>query len=268
MKLQKILITGGSRGIGKELVNLYLEQGCEVHIVARNLKEEIKTPNLKFHSFDLSYADKVNDFIKAFIKNFGVPDLFINNAGAGAFFEWSAFPKEEIQRQINLLFATPVILCRALAPEMAKAKKGKIVNITSLAILYPLPFMPMYNSCKSALSSFTKSMMLEYKCHPTFIDAVLGDVRTEFNEKTSKTTLDGWSESMKSAWLQIEKQLIDSPPAKDVAKRLKKKILTSKSGFVFEGGFLHRCIYSYVGRIIPESLKIKILQKRYFSKKY
>jgi short-subunit dehydrogenase len=267
MKLQKILITGGSRGIGKELVNLYLEQGCEVHIVARDFNEEIKTPNLKFHSFDLSQAHKVNDFTKAFIKDNGVPDLLINNAGAGAFFEWSAFPEEEIQRQINLLFTTPTILCRALAPEMAKREKGKIVNITSLAVLYPLPFMPMYNSCKSALSSFTKSMMLEYKCYPVFIDAVLGDVRTEFNEKTLKTTLDGWTENMKSAWLQIEKQLIDSPPAKDVAKRLKKKILTSKSGVVYEGGFLHRCIYSYAGKIIPDSLKIKILQKRYFSKR-
>jgi hypothetical protein len=109
--------------------------------------------------------------------------------------------------------------------------------------------------------------MLEYKCYPVFIDAVLGDVRTEFNEKTLKTTLDGWTENMKSAWLQIEKQLIDSPPAKDVAKRLKKKILTSKSGVVYEGGFLHRCIYSYAGKIIPDSLKIKILQKRYFSKR-
>lgn len=267
MKLQKILITGGSRGIGKELVNLYSKQGCEVHIVARNFKEEINSPYLKFHSFDLSQADKINDFAKAFINDNGVPDLLINNAGAGAFFEWSSFPKEEIQRQIDLLFTTPVILCRTLAPEMAKAKKGKIVNITSLAVLYPLPFMPMYNSCKSALSSFTRSLMLEYNCHPTFIDAVIGDVRTEFNEKTLKTTLDGWSEMMKSAWLQIEKQLIDSPPAIDVAKRLKKKILTSKSGVVYEGGFLHRCIYSYAGRILPNSLKNKILQKRYFSKR-
>ena len=43
-------------------------------------------------------------------------------------------------------------------------------------------------------------MMLEYKCYPVFIDAVLGDVRTEFNEKTLKTTLDGWTEDMKSAF--------------------------------------------------------------------
>ena len=71
----------------------------------------------------MSQAHKVNDFIKAFIKDNGVPDLLINNAGAGAFFEWSAFPEEEIQRQIDLLFATPVILCRALAPEMAKEKR-------------------------------------------------------------------------------------------------------------------------------------------------
>ena len=267
MKLQKILITGGSRGIGRELVNLYLKQGCEVHIVARNFKEKINSPHLKFHSIDLSQADKVNDFIKAFINDNGVPDLLINNAGAGAFFEWSAFPKEEIQRQIDLLFATPVILCRALAPEMAKRKKGKIVNITSLAVFYPLPFMPMYNSCKSALSSFTRSMILEYQCYPVFIDAVLGDVRTEFNEKISKTTLDGWTESMKSAWLQIEKQLIDSPPAKDVAKRLKSKIIKSSGGVVYEGGFLHRTLFAYFGQILPEYLKNKILQKRYFNRR-
>ena len=266
MKLQKILITGGSRGIGKELVNLYLEQGCEVHIVARDFNGEITTPNLKFHSFDLTQADKVNDFIKAFIKNNGVPDLFINNAGAGAFFEWSTFPEEEIQRQINLLFITPIIMCRVLVPEMAKRESGKIVNITSLALFYPLPFMPMYNSCKSALSSFTRSMMLEYRRHPFFIDAVLGDVRTEFNEKTSKSSMDGWTKDMKSAWSKIEKQLIESPSPKEVATRLKAKILNSKSGVVFEGGFLHRCIYSYAGKIIPESLKIKILQKRYFNK--
>lgn len=264
MKLQKILITGGSRGIGKELVNLYLKQGCEVHIVARNLKEEIKTPNLKFHSFDLSQTREVNDFARAFIKNNGVPDLLINNAGAGAFFEWGTFPEEEIQRQINLLFTSPILMCRVFAPEMAKRERGKIVNITSLALFYPLPFMPMYNSCKSALSSFTRSMMVEYQCHPVFIDAVLGDVRTEFNEKTSKTMLDDWTRDMKSAWLKIEKQLNDSPAPNLVAKRLILKIAKCKGGVIYEGGFIHRNIYSFLSRFLPNSLKNKILQKRYF----
>ena len=264
MKLQKILITGGSRGIGKELVNLYLKQGCEVHIVARNLKEEIKTPNLKFHSFDLSQTREVNDFARAFIKNNGVPDLLINNAGAGAFFEWGTFPEEEIQRQISLLFTSPILMCRVFAPEMAKRERGKIVNITSLALLYPLPFMPMYNSCKSALSSFTRSMMVEYQCHPVFIDAVLGDVRTEFNEKTSKTMLDNWTGNMKSAWLKIEKQLKDSPSPNIIAKRLILKIAKCNGGVIYEGGFIHRNIYSFLNRFLTNSLKNKILQKRYF----
>ena len=70
------------------------------------------------------------------------------------------FPQERFKDGSTYFSSTPVILCRTLAPEMAKAKKGKIVNITSLAVLYPLPFMPMYNSCKSALSSFTRSLML------------------------------------------------------------------------------------------------------------
>ena len=126
MKLQKVLITGGSRGIGKELVNLYSKQGCEVHIVARNFKEEINSPYLKFHSFDLSQADKINDFAKAFINDNGVPDLLINNAGAGAFFEWEFFPQRGDSKTDRLTFHNTCYIVSYFAPEMAKAKKGKL----------------------------------------------------------------------------------------------------------------------------------------------
>ena len=69
---------------------------------------------------------------------------------------------------------------------MAKQEKGIIVNISSLATLYPLPFMPLYNAGKAALSSFTQTMMLEYDNHPIFFDFRLGDIYSEFNNAQSK----------------------------------------------------------------------------------
>ena len=53
MKSQKILITGGSRGLGKELVVQFLDQDCEVHVVGRNSNSEIESSKSKFHILDL-----------------------------------------------------------------------------------------------------------------------------------------------------------------------------------------------------------------------
>ena len=267
MKFQKILLTGGSRGIGRALLDLFLEDGSEVHVISRKFEDKQDDPNLMFHSLDLTKTGRVNEFADNFIESYGVPDLLINNAGSGSFYEWNQFPEMEIQNQLNLLFYTPVLLCRKIVPEMAKLNKGKIVNISSLATLYPLPYMPMYNACKSALSSFTKSMILEYQRCPVFVDVILGDVRTEFNELASRTRPDGWSEPTKSAWIQIERQLNDSPRASEIAKRLKSKIIKSSGGVVYEGGFLHRTLFAYFGQILPEYLKNKILQKRYFNRR-
>ena len=265
MKSQKILITGGSRGLGKELVVQFLDQDYEVHVVGRNSNREIKSPKLKFHILDLFNSHEVVDFAKTFITSHGVPDLLINNAGSGAFFEWDSFPINQIEKQINLLFLSPVLMCRVFAPQMASQQKGKIVNITSLATIYPLPFMPLYNSTKSALSSFTRSMQIEYHSIPSFIDVILGDVKTEFNDKLTRTTSVGWSKRAKSTWIKVEKQLHESPAPNLIAKRLILKISKCNGGVIYEGGFIHRNIYSFLSRFLSNSLKNKILQKRYFN---
>ena len=73
-------------------------------------------------------------------------------------------------------------------------------------------------------------MILEYQRCPVFVDVILGDVRTEFNQMASRSRSDGWSEETKSAWIQIEKQLNDSPGAPEIAKRHKSKIIKSSGG--------------------------------------
>mgnify|MGYP001432500696 FL=1 len=211
---------------------------------------------------DLTETDKISEFIEIFIKKYGVPDLVINNAGSGAFFEWNSFPEAEIYKQINLLFVVPVLFCRRLAPAMANRNGGMIVNISTLATLYPVPCMPMYNASKSALSSFTQSMILEYN-NPKFLDVILGDVRTEFNEVAAKGKTDSYSPKTKKAWKQVEEQLKCSPEADQVAQDIKSKIDRGKSSKVYGGGFLHKTIYPWLFRLIPSNLLIKMLQKYY-----
>ena len=212
---------------------------------------------------DLSDLNAVSEFGASFVQEYGIPDLLINNAGFGAFYEWKEFPEDEIQRQINVLLSSPIILCKFFAPKMELQEKGTIVNISSLATLYPLPFMPLYNAGKSALSSFTQSMMLEYSGSLKWIDFRLGDIRTSFNESAPKQIEKSQSESMNRAWLQIEKQLNESPSAKFAARQICQSIERDKSRIIFGGGFFQAKLAPLFYRFLPFLGLIKVLKFRY-----
>ena len=264
MNFKKILITGGSRGIGHALVEKFQNPVSEIHSVSRSLSSDSGL-NFTQHRCDLSSVEQTKAFLENFIHDHGVPDLLINNAGSGAFFEWGQFPVEEIEKQINLLFTVPILFSRTFAPLMAEQIKGTIVNISSLATLYPLPFMPLYNAGKSALSSFSQSMMLEYQNHPKFIDFRLGDISSEFNNAQTKQSENKWSERIKSAWHQIEKQLMESPKSEIAAVQLQKIIALEKSGLFYGGGFFQSKIAPKLRIFLNHRGLLFLLRNRYFT---
>ena len=101
MNYKKILITGGSRGIGHALLEKFQNPVSEIHSVSRSLSVHSVSNHIQ-HQCDLSSINQTEVFLENFIKDHGVPDLLINNAGSGAFFEWGEFPTDEVQRQINI----------------------------------------------------------------------------------------------------------------------------------------------------------------------
>ena len=150
MKISKALVTGGTSGIGLSICEQLISRGIQVYSVSRNPEKFQSREKYHLLKLDLSDLNAIADFGADFVNNFGIPDLIINNAGYGAFFEWKDFPHAEIEKQINTLFTAPLLLCRSFAPIMEDRGSGTIVNITSLATLFPLPYMPIYNAGKSA----------------------------------------------------------------------------------------------------------------------
>ena len=178
-------------------------------------------------------------------------------------YAWEEFPAEEIIAQINLMFLTPVILCREVVPLMVKKDNGVILNISSLATIFPLPFMPLYNASKSALSSYTRSMMLEFKNNPVFIDLILGDVRTKFNDNLSRQKDVSMSKRMISAWSQIQEQLNNSPTPGIIASKIVKLVKNEKQEFFMKEVCFIK-VSSFLGKLLSFHLTIKLLQIRYF----
>jgi len=263
MRFQKVLITGGSKGIGLSLIKLLQKQAYEVHAVSRSIPDGPFSQNIHFHRCDLSSVSASESFVDNFIETNGVPDLLINNAGSGAFFDWANFPMEAIDNQINLLFVVPVLFCRKISPLMTDIGSGTILNLSSLATLFPLPYMPMYNAGKSALSSFTQSMILEFKDNPTFIDFRMGDVKTDFNNSSAKQNKNKWSEPMRRAWCQIEKQLINSPSSEEAARQIMTVLERGSAGLFYGGGWFHSRIAPFLHKFVSINTLNKTLHRYY-----
>jgi len=255
------LVTGGTKGIGKALCLRLKDAGYEVFSASRSKSLPQGMDGITQISVDFSNSLDTRSFAQKFLEQYGVPKLFINNAGYGAFYEWADFPEEEINRQIQVLFSSPVRLIRVFAPAMQKEGRGVILNLSSLATLYPLPYMPLYNAGKSALSSFTGSMMLEYYKYPKMIDFRMGDVRTSFNTATSRQ--ETLNQSMSSAWQQIERQLNDSISVDTAVGQIFDSIRKKKSGIYYGGTFFHRLILPLVFGIFPNRLRIRLIRLWY-----
>ena len=258
-----VLITGGTSGIGLAVSELFLDLGYTVYSASRKKREITKHNDFHCLNLDVSDLKAVRAFGPRFIEEFGVPEILINNAGYGAFFEWGAFGEDQIIDQANVLYLGPSLLCRTFAPAMADARKGTIMNISSIATLYPVPFMPIYNSAKSALSALTFSLMLEYEKHPRFLDFRIGDVRTDFNKSSLQQDPSSQTCLMKSAWLQIEKQLNASPQAKVVASQILAAYKKNKQGIVYGGNFIQAKCAPLFHKILGQKGLRMLLHNRY-----
>ena len=232
------LVTGGTKGIGKALCLHLKDAGYQVFSASRSNSLPQGMDGITQISVDFSNSEETRSFAENFLADYGAPEVLINNAGYGAFYEWAEFPEEEITRQIQVLFSSPVELCRIFAPAMAEQSRGVIVNLSSLAILYPLPFMPLYNAGKAALSSFSQTLMLEYNHSPAIIDFRMGDVQTDFNRSASKPRdIQGFA---KNAWAQVEKQLNESIPVETAVYQILSRVEKEKSGTFYGGSFFQR----------------------------
>lgn len=168
----RILLTGASSGIGRELALKLASEGAELVIAARRadllgiLSEEIAAaghPRPFAVPTDLGVPGAATALAAAALKHFGHEiDVVINNAGASLTGAQSRIGDDDTARtiyEVNLW--TPLALGAALVPTMLALGKGTIVNVTSTIQSVPLPLLGYYGSSKSALAQATRSLRLE-----------------------------------------------------------------------------------------------------------
>lgn len=174
------VITGASRGIGLAIAKKLHSQGVIVYDISRTVvaHEEIQK----------SYSADVNDFEKIClileeIKTFhGKIDVFINNAGFGIAGLIQHASKDSIYKQIDTNLSAVVSLS-SLAIKYLKESKGRLVNISSVGGVMPLPYQATYSATKAGVEVFSRALANEVKELGVKVCCVLpGDTKTGFTQ--------------------------------------------------------------------------------------
>src|ERR1700722_17371105 len=187
---RKVFLTGASSGIGLETAKLLTQHGCEVWGTSRDVSRLPTLPRFHPVPMDLASFDSIRDGFASALQEAGAFDALINNAGDGVFGPLETVPVEMVREQFQILVDAPLELIRLALPKMRERGRGLILNVTSLAAQFPIPFMAPYSAAKAALSLFTQSLRIELS--NTSIQVVElrpGDINTLFHERTKKVSL-------------------------------------------------------------------------------
>ncbi len=199
----KALITGASRGLGAALARALASKGYHLALCARSegelrsLASEIRasaTVDIDVIVADLSNIENVNALCASLARGANGIDVLINNAGIGAYKPITECTNEEIAACVNVNVTAPMLLAKAILPQMIAAKRGMIVNIGSDLSRRYLAKMVPYVASKHALLGFSGSLLREVKPHGIKVSAVLpGIIDTAFNGAQEGSKEETWA---------------------------------------------------------------------------
>jgi short-subunit dehydrogenase len=161
-----VVITGGSDGIGKALVELYLNKGARVATCARNYEKLYQLQSahtgkpLFIHASDVGKETDCKGFMDAVIKEFGTIDILINNAGVSMRALVQDVDLDTIRRVMDINF-WGTVYCTKFALEHIIKNKGTIVGVSSIAGYRGLPGRSGYSASKYAVNGWLEALRTE-----------------------------------------------------------------------------------------------------------
>lgn len=164
------LVTGGSRGLGLEMVRALAVRGADVVITSRNeaacedVAREIRALGRRALAIG-AHAGKwpeIDRMIERAYAEFGRVDIAINNAGMGPAMPSPDVTEELFDKILGLNFKGPFRLAAQVGKRMMEGEGGVIINVSSSGALVPLPGVVPYSGAKAALNAMSRSLAAEF----------------------------------------------------------------------------------------------------------
>ena len=190
-----MIVTGAGRGIGRAIALRFAREGAHLVLVdinAATLEETgslLKQGGAVFTSItgDVSRTPDTEKIASAALESFGTIHGLVNNAAVG-YLEKGAHPlletsEEEWDRQMSINLKSIYLMARAVLPEMIRKKRGKIINVASIAGVQAIPWSAAYCAAKAGVVNLTRSMALDYGKYGIHVNAIApGTIATPMSQ--------------------------------------------------------------------------------------
>jgi 3-oxoacyl-[acyl-carrier protein] reductase len=192
LKDQVAIVTGGSRGIGRGIVKAFAAEGAKVAVIykgnqasADSLVAEVTQAGgvAKAHQCDVANHDDAQKIVEAVEADWGPINIMVNNAGVIRDGLFVGMKPEEWNVVIQTNLGGTFNFCHAVAMKLARQRKGRIINISSVAAEKSNPGQTNYAASKGAINSFTRALAVELAGRGVTVNAIApGFIETEMTE--------------------------------------------------------------------------------------
>lgn len=175
-----VVITGATSGIGLACAELFISKGYSVYGIARR---PYTGSDFTCYSADVRDYAAIDRIFREIYEKEGRIDVLVNNAGFGIAGAIEDVSPENIQSIADVNLTALCVICSKIVPYMLSGGDGKIINISSVGGIMPLPYQAMYSATKAGVEVFSRALAGELKPYKIKVCAVLpNDTKTGFTD--------------------------------------------------------------------------------------
>ena len=164
------LVAASSKGLGRAVANALAAEGAKIAMCARNAgtleaaAKEVAAHGVQvFHrTVDVTQHDQVQDFVRDTVGRFGRLDICVTNAGGPPSKSFLDTSIEEWRRAVDLNLMSTIFFAREVIPHMQRAKWGRLVTITSVAVKQPIDGLMLSNAVRAGATGLAKTLSNEF----------------------------------------------------------------------------------------------------------
>lgn len=185
------IVTGGNRGLGRQMAQALAEAGGEVAILCRNVDSartaaseitESTGQTCRGYACDVTIPEQVETVVAQIVADFGKINALVNNAGLNIRGPIQDLSLEEFKQVQDINVTGPWLMCRAVFPHLKAQGGGRVVNLGSTLSIISMPDRTPYATSKGAILQMTRTLALEWAPYNITVNAMMpGPFATEMN---------------------------------------------------------------------------------------
>ncbi len=257
------VVTGASSGIGKATAEALLRRGCTVYDLSR--RDTDPASGIVHLKTDVTDEESVRAAVQEIVEREGKIDILVNNAGFGISGAVEFTETADAVKLFNVNFFGIVRVTKAVLPYMRKTGSGRIVNLSSVAAIAPIPYQTFYSASKSAVEVYSMALANEVRDFGITVCAVLpGDIRTGFTDAREKSDAgdDVYQGRIGRSVGKMEKDEQNGMSPEKAGKMIAKIALSRRKKPLYTLGFSYKAV-AFLVKILPASAVNRLIKVLY-----